>query len=93
MKKKKDNDLVTKGFLKSYLTRKLNQFEKRIEERFDFKMEQRFKEFKNDMIVIKDEIVKEIRDMRKRLVSNTFRHAEFISASLDGSLDPEPSSG
>ena len=76
MKKKKDNDLVTKSFLKSYLTRKLNQFEKRIEERFDFKMEQRFREFKNDMIEMKDAIIKEIKDMREEFNTHLYSHSE-----------------
>ena len=54
MKKQKGNNLVTKSFLKSYLTRKLNQLEDRLEKRLDFKMEQRFKEFKNDILTMKD---------------------------------------
>jgi len=66
MKKPKTNNLVTK----SYLTRKLNQ----LEEQIDWKMEKRFKVFKNDILEMKDTIVKEVKDMREEFDAHQYSH-------------------
>lgn len=69
MRKKKTDALVTKN----YLTRRLGL----LEERLDYKVGKRFKEFKNDMIVMKDEIIKEVKDMREEFNTHQYSHSRI----------------